>query len=115
RVKAAYGGPLPWKELCARCADDRAGGGFVVQEIVPTAPQKHLLCTEAENHEVELYVDYSQYASVGLSQWIDWGGVCRGSLSHIVNIVGGGGVLPLLSSEVAEELLAAPARSGAGR
>jgi hypothetical protein len=33
-----------------------------------------------------------------------WGGVCRGSLSQIVNIVGGGGVLPLLTAEVAAKL-----------
>jgi hypothetical protein len=33
--------------------------------------------------------------------------VCRGSTSEIVNIVGGGGVLPLLTTEVAQKLLLA--------
>ena len=49
---------------------------------------------------VELYVDFSAYASVGIDAPLEWGGVCRGSLSQIVNIVGGGGVLPLLTEEV---------------
>ncbi|MFZ5471275.1 MAG: hypothetical protein ACOZIN_17775 [Myxococcota bacterium] len=105
RVRAAYGAPLSWKELCTRCADDRTGGGFVVQEIVPTAPESHLMCTETSQTETELYVDFSAYASVGLERPPAWGGVCRGSPSHIVNIVGGGGVLPLITSEVARALL----------
>jgi hypothetical protein len=33
--------------------------------------------------------------------------VCRGSSSEIVNIVGGGGVLPLITTEVANKLLTA--------
>jgi hypothetical protein len=52
-------------------------------------------------------VDYSAYASVGLGQEPAWGGVCRGSVSQVVNIVGGGGVLPLLTREVADRLAAA--------
>ena len=47
------------------------------------------------------------YASVGLDMAPNWGGVCRGSPSHIVNIVGGGGVLPLITTEVARALITA--------
>jgi hypothetical protein len=104
RVVAAYGAPLPWPELCARAAVDPAGGGFVVQELVEATPQSHLLCTDEGVKEVELFVDFSAYASVGLDHAPAWGGVCRGSPSRIVNIVGGGGVLPLLTSDVAEAL-----------
>lgn len=104
RVRAAYGQPLDWAALCARCAQDTVGGGFVVQELVSTRPEPHVLCTEQGVRDVELYVDFSAYASAGLEPQPRWGGVCRGSLSHIVNIVGGGGVVPLLTEEVAASL-----------
>ena len=72
-----------------------------------TEAQRHLLCTQSGVAPAQLYVDFSAYASVGLNEAPDWGGVCRGSPSQIVNIVGGGGVLPLITSEVAAELLLA--------
>ncbi|MHB8877218.1 MAG: hypothetical protein ACYC8T_26265 [Myxococcaceae bacterium] len=107
RVRAAYGRSLSWAELAGRCADDRVGGGFVVQELVETKPVRHLLCSGDTQTSADLYVDFSAYASVGLDRQPAWGGVCRGSPSHIVNIVGGGGVLPLITEEVALALLAA--------
>lgn len=107
RVKAAYQADLEWPALVARAATDPIGGGFVVQQIVETKPEPHLLCSESSQIPTELFVDFSAYASVGLDSQPSWGGVCRGSLSHIVNIVGGGGVLPLLTTEVAQSLLMA--------
>ena len=107
RTRAAFGGKLSWSELCQRAAVDRVGGGFIVQALIESSPQSHLLCTEDSAIPAELYVDFSAYASVGLSQPPQWGGVCRGSPSQIVNIVGGGGVLPLITAEVADALLAA--------
>ena len=71
------------------------------------APERHLLCAGEAQTWAELYVDFSAYASVGLGEQPSWGGVCRGSPSHIVNIVGGGGVLPLLTQAVASSLLTA--------
>ncbi len=120
RTRAAFGAALSWSELCQRAADDRRGGGFVVQAMVDAAPQAHLMCTEAGCSAQKLYVDFSAYASVGLTRSPEWGGVCRGSASHVVNIVGGGSVLPLLTTEVADALLAAlrarrPSAKGAGR
>ncbi|MEW5741597.1 MAG: hypothetical protein AB1938_21950 [Myxococcota bacterium] len=106
RVKAAYGEVLDWNQVCARAVEDPVGGGFVVQEVVETSPETHLLCSGKSQHPTELFVDFSAYASVGLPEQPAWGGVCRGSLSHIVNIVGGGGVLPLVTAEVAAALLA---------
>ncbi|MBS1148803.1 MAG: hypothetical protein H6Q89_501 [Myxococcaceae bacterium] len=105
RVRAAYGSPLPWDQLCRRAVEDRVGGGFVVQQLVETRPEPHLLCSGSTQQEADLYVDFSSYASVGLETQPAWGGVCRGSMSHIVNIVGGGGVIPLLNAEVAASLL----------
>ena len=73
--------------------------------IVDAKPQKHLICSESGLMEAELHVDFSAYASVGLDRQPAWGGVCRGSVSQIVNILGGGGVLPLITSDVADSLL----------
>ncbi|WP_095992379.1 hypothetical protein [Cystobacter fuscus] len=105
RSRAAYGGVLSWAELCERAASDSRGGGFVVQEVVESPPEEHLLCEERGLTSLRLHVDYSAYASVGLERQPAWGGVCRGSTSEIVNIVGGGGVLPLITTEVAQALL----------
>jgi hypothetical protein len=113
RTRAAFGEALSWPELCRRAAVDRAGGGFIVQTLIDARPESHVLCTQAGTVSAELYVDFSAYASVGLPRAPDWGGVCRGSPSQVVNIVGGGGVLPLITDDVAAELLAA--LKGAGR
>ncbi|HYO56057.1 hypothetical protein [Archangium sp.] len=107
RARAAYGTVPTWAELCERAATDPAGGGFVVQEVVETTPEEHLLCEQSGVTPLPLHVDYSAYASVGLAKQPAWGGVCRGSTSEIVNIVGGGGVLPLITTEVAQKLLMA--------
>jgi len=107
RSRAAYGAVLTWAALCERAATDPQGGGFVVQEVVDSPPEEHLLCEERGLTALRLHVDYSAYASVGLDRQPAWGGVCRGSTSEIVNIVGGGGVLPLITTEVAQALLGA--------
>lgn len=104
RVKAAYGEALDWEAMCRRAIEDPTGGGFVVQQVIDIQPERHLLCSGESQSWADLFVDFSSYASVGLPDQPAWGGVCRGSISHIVNIVGGGGVLPLLTSEVAREL-----------
>ncbi|XHF28929.1 hypothetical protein NR792_12440 [Corallococcus exercitus] len=107
RVKGAFGESKTWAELCERAATDPQGGGYVVQEVVDTQPEDHLLCGQNSVLPTSFFVDYSAYASVGLAKQPAWGGVCRGSMSEIVNIVGGGGVLPLITTEVASKLLLA--------
>lgn len=107
RVQAAYGAPMTWAELCARAAEDRVGGGFVVQEVVDSQPEPHVLCTGHGVDATSLYVDFSAYGSVGIDPVPKWGGVCRGSISAIVNIMGGGGVIPLITTEVAQSLATA--------
>lgn len=96
--------PRTWAALCARAAVDARGGGFVVQERVELHSQEHVLCHRGGVERADLFVDFSAYASVGLAADVRWGGVCRGSTSSIVNIVGGGGVLPLVDAAVAREL-----------
>lgn len=112
RVRTAYGNALPWRELVARAAKDRVGGGFVVQELVKTPVQEHWIAGEGGLTPVDMYVDYSAYASVNLGEQPGWGGVCRGAPSKIVNILGGGGVLPLLNQEVFSALTARLRSSG---
>lgn len=104
RVRASYGDGLDWRALCERAAEDRTGGGYVVQEYVESIPEAHILCSASGVYESELFVDFSAYASVQPGRAPSWGGVCRGSMSQIVNIVGGGGVLPLITTEVADRL-----------
>jgi hypothetical protein len=111
RVEAAYGEVLSWDALVRRAAEDTRGGGFIVQEIVNPVPQKHWICQGEGTVEAELFVDFSAYASVNLGGQPAWGAVCRGSPSRIVNIAGGGAVLPLVRQKVWESLsnaLAAP-------
>ena len=102
--------PRSWSEVCALAEQDARGGGFVVQQAIHVTPVSHVLCSSAGAVDVDLYVDFSAYASVGLDVQPAWGGVCRGSVSSIVNIMGGGGVVPVVRADVAAEMLAALAR-----
>ena len=112
RAQAAFGQRLDWPAVVRAAAVDTRGGGFVVQERVEAPQARYWVASSvAEAVELELYVDYSAFCSVGLQAPPAWGGVVRGSASPVVNILGGGGVLPLLTAEVAAELdlaLAAP-------
>lgn len=100
RSEAAFGARLAWPELVRRAAVDGRGGGFVVQAVVDVPREAHLLATPAGPVEAEVFVDYSAFASVGVDPEPAWGGVVRASASRIVNIQGGGGVLPLLRDTV---------------
>ena len=114
RTVAVFGEALGWRELCARASIDRRGGGFVVQKYVDLQPRPQRVCTAQGVEDVVWYVDYSAYASVGLEHSEPWGGVCRGSSSPIVNLMGGGGLIPLITEEVARVLLQAVAHKQAG-
>ncbi len=111
RVRATYGESLSWDQLCARAIADRKGGGFVVQELVDMIPEPHVICSPSGQAAVDLYVDFSCYASVGLAEPPAWTGVCRGSTSPVVNLHAGGGLLPLLTTEVGERLYDAAIQS----
>jgi hypothetical protein len=100
RAEAAFGARLDWPDLVRRAAADPRGGGFVVQAVVDIPRERHLLATPSGVVEAEVFVDYSAFASVGVDPEPAWGGVVRASSSRIVNIQGGGGVLPLLEEGV---------------
>jgi len=104
RSEAAFGERLPWAELVQRAAADPGGGGFVVQAVVDVPREVHLLATSSGAVEAEVFVDYSAFASVNVEPEPPWGGVVRASASRIVNIQGGGGVLPLLRETVWAQL-----------
>lgn len=96
-----------WPGLVRLAAADARGGGFIAQTLVDAAAVPQVVCTPTGTRAIEAFVDFSVYASVGLDEDPCWGGVCRASTSNIVNIVGGGGVAPLLLDDVAAEVEAA--------
>jgi hypothetical protein len=100
RSEAAFGKRLSWAELVRHAALDSRGGGFVVQSVVDVPRERHFFATPTGPVEAEVFVDYSAFASVGVEPEPPWGGVVRASTSRIVNIQGGGGVLPLLEETV---------------
>jgi hypothetical protein len=115
RARGSFPDVGDWEDLCRRAAVDDRAGGFVAQRIVPTTRAPQLVCTPDAVREVQVITDYAAFASVGGGSDVaaPWSGVCRASSSEIVNIVGGGGLVPLLRREVADALAAglAPLRS----
>jgi len=69
--------------------------------------ERHVLATSGGAVEADVFVDYSAFASVALEPEPAWGGVVRASGSRIVNIQGGGGVLPLLTESAWAKLASA--------
>lgn len=104
RVHATYPDVNVWSELVERAAQDDRGGGFVVQRAVARRQERQLLCTPDAVDWRMVTTDYAAYASLGATP--AWSGVCRAAASDIVNIVGGGAVVPLLTQEVADALVA---------
>jgi len=94
-----------WAGLCRHAARD---GGYVVQASAPTARLAMSLHTPDATSAGDMRVDYAAFASLGASG-SGWGGVVRAAPSAIVNIAGGGGVVPVLTREVADALARADA------
>lgn len=100
RVATRFGQALDWKGLVDACV---AEGGWVVQQQVPMKSRPLWIATEDGATQAEVYVDVSAYTSLGPGP-MPTGGVCRASLSPIVNIQSGGGVVPLLSTDALQLL-----------
>jgi hypothetical protein len=96
-------GPVTWDALVDHAL--RSDDPFVVQGLV-RAPRRRQLLVRPDGETVEdaLILDLSAYASLGVSARPS-GGAIRASRSTIVNILGGGGLVPLLRPSVAERLL----------
>jgi hypothetical protein len=105
KLAETYGPPCAsWPELVSRAAADP--NVWVVQELVPPVPTRHLLVEDAGARPAwrEMFVDINAYANLGVLP-VPRGGVCRASGSRIVNIAGGGGVAPLVQASVLEGLM----------
>lgn len=101
---------------------------WVVQRFVTSVPSRHLLVSADDGvaqwaqgeggqpglpggrwgagalHWGDVFVDASSYTGLG-DGFVPGGGVCRFASGHIVNIVGGGGVAPLITEDAAALLL----------
>jgi hypothetical protein len=76
-------------------------GAFVVQELVDSPRHRHLVVgSDGGTTDEQVFVDASTYTSTG-DEDVPAGSVARYARGGIVNIVGGGGVCPLVSDEVA--------------
>ncbi len=102
RVRGAFGRAMKWTELVDTIFGN-TGGAYIVQEFVEIDRQPMLICEPSGPAWRDVYVDFSAYASLGIEP-PGWGGVCRFSSGRIVNILGGGGVAPLLREDVAADL-----------
>ncbi len=100
---APEGTTLSWPALLEHCART---GGYVVQERVELRTQRHLVAGDGDPEWADWYVDVSAYTGTGAEPH-PGGSVRRGSRSRIVNIVGGGGLVPVIVLPVMEEILAA--------
>jgi hypothetical protein len=101
-AQRSFPGVERWDDLVRRAAADTRGGGFVVQRAVLRQTGRQIFCTPDAIRHVDAVTDYAAYASLGATA--AWSGVCRAAASDIVNIVGGGAVVPILRREVAERL-----------
>jgi hypothetical protein len=94
--------PVGWGDLVDFALADR--DAWVVQELVvsPALPQ---LCVDGEGVTSHpLYLDLSAFTNAGTAP-LPSGGAVRASESRIVNILGGGGLAPLLRADVLAGLL----------
>ena len=97
------GRPLGWQEL-VRAAVDDPRDAWVVQERVIFRPRPHLIAGENTTTRRDLYVDCSIYTNLGADEARPSGGASRAAPGKIVNILGGGGLAPLLLDEVIARL-----------
>jgi hypothetical protein len=75
-----------------------------VQELVPAHPERMLRVDAGGVDARDLYVDLSAFTNLGEAPRPS-GGAVRASESRIVNILGGGGLSPLVREDVLARLL----------
>lgn len=102
RLQSRYPGAKGWPDLVDQALREGQGARFVVQRAIPRSTSRQWLCTPEEVHPAEVVTDYAAYASIGSSP--AWTGVCRAATSDVVNIVGGGAVVPLIRRSVIDRL-----------
>ena len=91
-----------WARVVEAALADRRGGGFVAQERIVAGRRPATRITADGVERAELYRDISTYTGLGPSA--PSGSVVRAAASPIVNILGGGGIAPVLPAEVMDAL-----------
>jgi hypothetical protein len=95
--------PDAWARAVEAAVADARGGGFVAQERI-FAARRHATRIAPEGvARGDLYRDLSTYCGLGPSR--PDGSVVRAAASPIVNILGGGGLAPVVPEDVMEALL----------
>jgi hypothetical protein len=90
--------PEAWARAVEEALADPRGGGFVAQERVFAARRPATRVTPDGVARADLYRDVSTYA--GLGPYTPTGSVVRAAASPIVNILGGGGIAPVIPEDV---------------
>jgi hypothetical protein len=95
--------PPAWKATVEAAVADARGGGFVAQERIFAARRPATRVAPEGTSRVDLYRDISTYA--GLGPVSPRGSVVRAAASPVVNILGGGGLAPVVPEDVYQRLL----------
>jgi hypothetical protein len=91
-----------WERVVDEALADHRGGGFVAQERIFAVRKPATRIAGDELTRGELYRDLSTFCGLGPSR--PSGSVVRAAASPIVNILGGGGLAPVIPAEVYERL-----------
>ncbi|WP_242337827.1 MULTISPECIES: hypothetical protein [unclassified Anaeromyxobacter] len=94
--------PEEWARTVEAALGDARGGGFVAQERIFAARRAATRVTPEGLDSGMLYRDLSTYCGLGPSR-AD-GSVVRAAASPVVNILGGGGLAPVVPADVYEAL-----------
>jgi hypothetical protein len=91
-----------WARAVEEALRDERGGGFVAQERVFAARRPATRIAPEGTGRAELYRDVSTYCGLGDAR--PDGSVVRAAASPVVNILGGGGLAPVVPEDVHEAL-----------
>jgi hypothetical protein len=94
--------PEAWERVVDEALADHRGGGFIAQERVFAVRKPATRVAGDEETHGLLYRDVSTYCGLGRSR--PGGSVVRAAASPIVNILGGGGLAPVVPEDVYERL-----------
>lgn len=94
--------PEAWEAAVRAAAADALGGGFVAQERIFAARRPATRIAPEGVTRGDLYRDISTYCGLGAAP--PHGSVVRAASSPIVNILGGGGLAPVIPEDVYERL-----------
>jgi hypothetical protein len=98
----AEAAPDAWARVVEEALGDARGGGFVAQERIFAVRKPATRITPDGTTHGLLYRDLSTYCGLGPSR--PTGSVVRAAASPVVNILGGGGLAPVLPEDVWEAL-----------